>query len=202
MTNPEASEAAEIDGLEARFFDALSFFWRGVRTEAWFAAWPEIVSGVSALEGESESENDDGDADDAIAALAPLAVERAFAKCFYGVGDETIPLAQSCWESAEHTYGGPAALACTTLYRRFGLKTDGADRLPDDHIGVMLAFAAELVRRGEIETLERFLRVGALAWWPRVVEAIEGAEGGETILPVARTTLRLLRIAQARAAAI
>ena len=79
MTNPEASEAAEIDGLEARLFDALSFFWRGVRTEAWFAAWPEIVSGVSALEGESESENDDGDADDAIAALAPLAVERAFA---------------------------------------------------------------------------------------------------------------------------
>lgn len=197
MTNPEASEAAEIDGLEARLFDALSFFWRGVRTEAWFAAWPEIVSGISALEGESKSEGEDE-----TAVLEPLALERAFAKCFYGVGDETIPLAQSCWESAEHTYGGPAALACTALYRRFGLKTDGADRLPDDHIGVMLAFAAELVRRGEIETLERFLRVGALAWWPRVVEAIEGAEGGETILPVARTTLRLLRIAQARATAI
>lgn len=197
MTNPEASEAAELDALEARLFDALSLFWRGVRTEAWFAAWPEIVSGVSALEGESN-------ADDEIAALAPLdplALERAFAKCFYGVGDETIPLAQSCWESAEHTYGGPAALACTTLYRRFGLKTGGADHLPDDHIGVMLAFAAELVRRGETETLERFLRAGALAWWPRVAEAIEGAEGGETILPVARTTLRLLQVAQARAAA-
>lgn len=196
MTNPEASEAAELDALEARLFDALSLFWRGVRTEAWYAAWPEIVSGVSALEGESESTKDG-----TVAALEPLAVERAFAKCFYGVGDETIPLAQSCWESDEHTYGGPAALACTSLYRRFGLKTDGADRLPDDHIGVMLAFAAELVRRGESATLERFLRAGALAWWPRVAEAIEGTEGGETILPVARTTLRLLRVAQARAAA-
>lgn len=192
-TSPTAADLrAEIrDESLARaadILDALSLFWRGRRPEIWYAAWNDVWAGVTPDGSPAETTPAPG--------LDALEVERAFAKCFYGVGETTIPLAQSCWETPEGTYGGRAALACTELYQRFGLETDGEDHLPDDHAAVMLAFAANLLRWGEWETLARFLRHGLLTWWPKVTEALRRTPEGAVLLPVAVATERAVRAAQ------
>lgn len=195
MTQRNIDSPVEADPLAestAQLLDALSLFWRGARSDLWFAAWPDIWRAAAALDDANDDEKEDTEP---APELQALAVERAFAKCFYGVGDETIPLAQSCWETPEHTYGGRAALACTALYQHFGLKTDGTDHLSDDHVGVMLAFAAKLLRWGEWAALKPFLRQGLLGWWPKVIGALQRTAEGVTILPVAVATERVLRAA-------
>lgn len=196
-SSPVADLRAEIrDESLARaadILDALSLFWRGRRPKIWYAAWNDVWSGVTPDGSPAEKTPAPG--------LDPLEVERAFAKCFYGVGEATIPLAQSCWETPEGTYGGRAALACTELYQRFGLKTDGDDHLPDDHAAVMLAFAAKLLRWSEWETLARFLSRGLNTWWPKLMAELLKTPEGAVLLPVAVATERAVLQTLARAEA-
>ena len=197
-TSPTASDLREEIRDErlaraADILDALSLFWRGRRPKIWYAAWNDVWAGVTPDGSPAETTPAPG--------LDALEVERAFAKCFYGVGEATIPLAQSCWETPEGTYGGRAALACTELYQRFGLKTDGEDHLPDDHAAVMLAFAANLLRWGEWETLARFLSRGLNTWWPKLIAALLKTPEGAVLLPVAVATERAVLQTLARAEA-
>ena len=138
-------------------FDWFSAFFRGTLDDNQRARWQDVLAVTGALSGRTL----------AVELPETLEIEKAFATAFYGASAETVPLAQSCWENEKQLYNGPAAAKCRTLYARYGLVNESDVHLPDDHIGIALAFLSELIRRGEVDAEKSFLLYGIASWWPK-----------------------------------
>lgn len=188
------TQAIDETPYRAFLYEYFGLFFRGLRDEAWRGRWPDASLVITGLCGGEAP----GTLPDA------LEVERACATAFYGVGAETVPLAQSCWESDKQLNCGDACRKCRELYARHGLVNDCPDHLPDDHAGIVLPFAAELLRRGEDEALRCFIVHGIGSWWPLAEAALrarpEWTALGPVLEPFGRFLTRELELVQAKAA--
>lgn len=69
--------------------------------------------------------------------------QRAWAYCYYGVGDTTLSMTQSSWSNEDHQQCGPSCLSAQQSYRKAGVRPETQEtHLLADHLGVMLGFMA------------------------------------------------------------
>lgn len=178
----QASDHFDETPYRVFLYEYFGLFFRGLRDEAWRDRWTDALKVTSAL----CDEDLDRPLPDAVA------LEKACATAFYGVGSETVPLAQSCWESDKQLHCGDACRQTHELYARYGLVNDLPDHLPDDHVGIVLPFAAELLRRGETKALRNFVLYGVGSWWPKAEAALRDRPEWPTLAPVLETFGRFL----------
>lgn len=91
-----------------------------------------------------------------------------YAFLFYMVSVSKASPFESVYRTDDATMFGPTTLEVRREYERFGLKLSASDSQPDDHLGIELAFLAELFARaidGDdeqaaacLETAWRFMR--------------------------------------------
>lgn len=109
------------------------------------------------------------------------ALERDFAKRFYGVGDETFALTQSAWTENPLLLTGRATTEVLAIYRRHNLlPQNDSTSLPSDHLGLMLGFLAALAQseRPEDRAAEASFFLEHIAcWWPEAQARIAAADG-------------------------
>lgn len=170
----QASDTFDETPYRVFLYEYFGLFFRGLRDETWRARWTDSLKVTSAL----------CDEDLSFALPEAMALEKACATAFYGVGTETVPLAQSCWESDKQLHCGDACRQTHELYARYGLVNDLPDRLPDDHVAIVLSFAAELLRRGETKALRNFVLYGVGSWWPKAEAALRARPEWPTLAPV------------------
>lgn len=122
----------------AFLYDFFGDFFRGIHDQAWRTRWQDALTVTNAL------------CDEDVQTDLPdeMTLAKTFARLFYGVGPVTVPLAQSCWENEQALHCGDACRKTHDLYMRHGLVNNCPDHLPDDHIGIVLPFAALLLRQG------------------------------------------------------
>ena len=178
----KASDHFDETHYRVFLYEYFGLFFRGLRDEAWRARWTDALKVTSAL----CDEDLDRPLPDAVA------LEKACATAFYGIGSETVPLAQSCRESDKQLHCGDACRQTHELYARYGLVNDLPDHLPDDHVGIVLPFAAELLRRGETKALRNFVLYGVGSWWPKAEAALRDRPEWPTLAPVLETFGRFL----------
>ncbi len=178
----QASDNFDETPYRVFLYEYFGLFFRGERDETWRARWTDALKVTSAL----------CDEDLDFALPDAVALEKACATAFYGVGSETVPLAQSCWENDKQLHCGDACRQTHELYARYGLVNDLPDHLPDDHIAIVLAFAAELLRRGETKAFASFIRFGVGSWWPKAEAALRARSEWSTLAPVLETFGRFL----------
>lgn len=131
-------ESAPYRALAYRFW---STFFLGRDTPEWRARSGDVVRVTAALLADDPEEDPLADVD------APT-LARAFATLFYGVGEETVPLTTSAWTGAERLTAGRATDRARAVYRAHGLEVKGEDEnLPEDHLGIALAFLADLAQK-------------------------------------------------------
>lgn len=99
-------------------------------------------------------------------------VSREFARLFLGVGESTTPLSESVWTSPEHLLCQDAQLACRKIYREAGLETAGLYGLPEDHLGLQLAFTAVLILKEKADEAARFFAEHPGRWLPSFTDAV------------------------------
>lgn len=119
-----------------------------------------------------------------------MALERAFALAFYGVGETTYPLTKSGAAAPGALAAGPASERAHAIYRAHGLEQPTAgdaekprENLPDDHIAVQLEFLACLAEQNH-KNEGRFLQEEVLSWLPNILSIVESAPGCEAMRPV------------------
>lgn len=78
-----------------------------------------------------------------------LEFAQAYARLFLGVSEETIPLCESAWTSAQRLNCQAAQLECRRAYEEAGLELSGGSVVPEDHLGLMLGFLAVTALRGD-----------------------------------------------------
>ena len=83
---------------------------------------------------------DEGAAD---AAFSALRRDRTY--LFYMTGESLTSPYESVYRTDDATMFGPTTLEVREAYRAHGLRYERADKEPDDHIGLELAFAAHLL---------------------------------------------------------
>lgn len=182
------TQALDETPYRAFLYDYFGLFFRGLHDESWRSRWADAARICTALC------EDDAAVPETLPETLPdaLDIERACATAFYGVGAETVPLAQSCWENDKQLHCGDACRKCRELYARHGLVNDCPDHLPDDHAGIVLPFAAELLRRGETEALRSFIVHGIGSWWPQAEAALRARPEWTALSPVLETFGRFL----------
>lgn len=68
-------------------------------------------------------------------------LQRAWARTFFGVGEETVTLTESSWGNPLRLQCQAPCLSAQATYREAGvLPEETADRLFDDHVSMMLGF--------------------------------------------------------------
>lgn len=129
--------------------------------------------------------------------VTPLELAQAYAKLFLGVGEKTIPLCESAWTSPKHLLCQAAQIDCRRAYEAAGLELAGGSVVPEDHIGLMLAFLSVTALRNEAEVGLAFLsnHVATVAECivRTVREAKEGAGPYADIVEVLEAILTLLQ---------
>lgn len=161
----------------AFLYEYFGDFFRGIHDQAWQERWHDAVTVTNAL------------ADEDVHAELPdeMALAQGFARLFYGVGPMTVPLAQSCWENEQSLHCGDACRKTHDLYARHGLVNDCPDHLPDDHIGIVLPFAAYLLRQGKAEDLQQLIVGGVGQWWPHAEALLRRQEDWKILSPIFST---------------
>jgi len=110
------------------------------------------------------------------AGLGDLATE--YRDLFFGPGPVLAPPWESVYLDREHLVFGEETLQVRQLFRRFGLESRTLHAEPDDHIGLMVQFMAQLSARcveaagvelleGQRECLEHLLK-----WVPDFAERV------------------------------
>ncbi len=179
-------ESAPYRALAYRFWSA---FFLGRDAPEWRDRSGDVLRVTAALLADDPEEDPLADVD------APT-LARAFATLFYGVGEETVPLTTSAWTGAERLTAGRATDRARSVYRAHGLEVKEEDEnLPEDHLGIALAFLADLAQkttdekdpaaqakllRHEREFLEEFV----LSWWKGAVAQIRSRADARPVLPV------------------
>lgn len=186
-----ASEAQDFLSRTAPYRAFLYRFWSqfflGRLTPDWLAALTDAAKVEAVLEAGR-------DLDASAAVPDPLGLEREgegliletlkqdFARLFYGVGCSTAPLTMSASQTTEKLLSGPLSARVREVYVEHGLvqsreheaSEDGVECLPDDHLGIMLGFLAELAERNDGGAERQFLRDWVQSWWPQAArEAME-----------------------------
>lgn len=90
---------------------------------------------------------DDAAADDAAFDALYQGLRQDYAFLFYMVSVSKASPFESVYRTDDATMFGPTTLEVREEYERFGLKLAARDSQPDDHLGIELAFLAELFRR-------------------------------------------------------
>ena len=180
MTNGQNNTFDETP-YRAFLYEFFGDFFRGCHDDAWRARWQDAVTVTNALTDDMQSK------------VLPdaTALAQAFARAFYGVGSETVPLAQSCWDGAQVLHCGKACRAAHDLYARHGMVNDCADHLPDDHIGITLPFAALLLRQGELDDLRQLVD-GIALWWPQAETQLRKSNEWSVLEPMLTTFMRFI----------
>lgn len=129
-------------------------FFRGEIDEEFLRLWPAAQQAVEDMDGSPAQ----------YPGLDELELKKAFARCFYGVGEFVVPLTKSSWENKEQLSVGASTRKASEVYAAAGVRIAHADHLPADHLGIMLAFAAELYRRGKAAEAEDFLSEFMSSW--------------------------------------
>ena len=81
--------------------------------------------------------------------VEPLLLAQSYAKLFLGVGEKTVPLCESAWTSPRHLLCQAAQIDCRRAYEAAGLELAGGSVVPEDHVGLMLAFLSVTALRDE-----------------------------------------------------
>ena len=87
-----------------------------------------------------------------IGAVVPpqdIEIAQAYARLFLGSGAKTIPLCESVWTSPQHLLCQGSELECRKAYADAGLELTSGPVVPEDHLGLMLAFLAVTAMRAE-----------------------------------------------------
>lgn len=181
---PVSAQLLEPLGQALQFF-ALFFAGRGSERD-WFIQWPAVAQLADEMIG----------AEKAAALpppdLKPLEAEKAMAKLFYGVGEETIPLSESAWFNPQHLSHQAQAFEVDAVYRRHKLALDVDATLPPDHILYELIFAGTLLRRNEPGAAADFIERHIRRWVPLAFETAMKNPASEAIRPVILRLLALL----------
>ena len=159
-------------------------FFRGEIDEEFLRLWPAAQQAVEDMNGSPAQYPE----------LDELELKKAFARCFYGVGEFVVPLTKSSWENKEQLSVGASTRKASEVYAAAGVRIAHADHLPADHIGIMLAFAAELYRRGKAAQAEDFLSEFVFSWFANVLKAVRAEGGSKDILNVTEIFSRLARL--------
>lgn len=73
-------------------------------------------------------------------------LQKAWAKTFFGVGNETVTLTHSSWTNALRLQCQAPSLSAHNAYVKAGVSPDvGEDALPDDHVSLLTGFMAWLL---------------------------------------------------------
>lgn len=155
-------------------FNFYGAFFRGEINNSWRDSWNDASTIATALTGNEHRTSLPDE----------LSMKRAFATAFYGVGKETLPLAQSCWENDKRLNCGEACKRCREKYAELGLVSNSFNNLPEDHIGLVLAFASILLQENKAHELPAFLSDTLAAWWPYAESAMKKRSEWETLAPV------------------
>lgn len=109
-----------------------------------------------------------------------LELAQAFARLFLGVSEETIPLCESAWTSAQRLNCQGAQLECRRAYEEAGLELSGGAVVPEDHLGLMLGFLAVTSLRGDETAGLGFAAKHAVPMMAAVARAVatKGAAAG------------------------
>lgn len=113
-------------------------------------------------------------ADDAAFEALYRDLRQDYAFLFYMVSASKASPFESVYRTDDATMFGPTTLEVRREYERFGLKLAAKDCQPDDHLGVELAFLAELFSRAldcddgqastYLEAAQRFMREHVLVF--------------------------------------
>jgi len=121
-------------------------------------------------------------------------LEAEFARLFYGVGEHTIALAESCWDSDLRLHCQGAFHSVRDFYANHARATADELALPDDHLAVELAFMHELARaEASASTQHEFLSRHLARWAPLACDEIERHAQLPLMHGVARSLRRLIR---------
>ena len=107
-------------------------------------------------------------------------LESDFNRLFVGPGHPLAPPWESYYLSRDHLLFQESTLAVRQMYRRFDLETSSPGSMPDDSLGLELAFMAELYARrcaapGQDEALaaqQEFLDSHVLRWAPQCLRLV------------------------------
>lgn len=186
MMQTDQTSTFDETPYRAFLYDFFGDFFRGVHDETWRIRWQDALTVTNALCDETVH----------VALPDEMTIAKAFARLFYGVGPSTVPLAQSCWENEQSLHCGDACRKTHDLYARHGLVNDCADHLPDDHIGIVLPFAAHLLREGKVEDLHQLIVGGVCLWWPHAEALLRTKEEWQSLAPILTTFSRFLSYEQ------
>lgn len=104
-----------------------SEFFRGLFHDSVGSYWPAVSEALQ---------------DTTTPIIVTQAERQAWAKLFFGVGAETIPLSESAWGNEMHLTNQAPCLAARETYRAAGVTMKTDDNLPEDHLSVLLGFLA------------------------------------------------------------
>jgi len=110
-----------------------------------------------------------------IGAVVPpqdIEIAQAYARLFLGSGAKTIPLCESVWTSPQHLLCQGSELECRKAYADAGLELTSGPVVPEDHLGLMLAFLAVTAMRAEAPKGLEFYAEHPAKFVPNLVEAI------------------------------
>jgi TorA maturation chaperone TorD len=103
-------------------------------------------------------------------------LEADFNRLFVGPGPLLAPPWESAQRGVDHLLFDQHTLAVRACYARFGLEAPNRGREPDDHLGLELAFLAQLCDRAATLALAGFLEQHLLRWAPRCLgQVLAGA---------------------------
>lgn len=108
----------------------------------------------------------------------PLELSRAYARLFLGVGETTIPLCESAWTSPQHLLCQSAQLECRKAYAEAGLGLSGGPAVPEDHLGLMLAFLSVAALRNDAAAGLAFFDAHLAPFSKGLVRAVKGENPG------------------------
>lgn len=138
-----------------RFF---SEFFRGTFSAELSAAWPDAarLCGVDTRDLKLDQR-----------------LKQDWARTFYGVGKDTVTLTQSTWLNALRLQCQEPCRAAQEAYRKAGVEPNlGADRLPEDHVAILLGFMAWLLEtQNQAVPAEVFFKNHFMGWWDSMLKA-------------------------------
>ena len=101
-----------------------------------------------------------------------IEISQAYTRLFLGSGDKTIPLCESVWTSPQHLLCQGCDLECRKIYAEAGLELKSGPVVPEDHLGLMLAYLAVISMRANAPKGLEFYTDHTAKFVPNFVEAI------------------------------
>lgn len=161
-------------------FDALAFLFLQPEEEAGGGALAAAAEAVAQAAQKPGAEGLDPARLAGLKAIADgstdsLELSKAYAKLFLGVGVKTIPLCESAWTSPQHLLCQSAQFECRKAYAEAGLGLSGGPAVPEDHLGLMLAFLSVTALRNEAATGLAFFDAHVAPIAACIARAVKGA---------------------------